>query len=566
MVEVPDHMAYNESENDKSEESNEITKTIGLACHEFDANYLFDEHGLSPFFACDLRVKDGNGKQVAEFESEGDRWVVKLYYQDSNIIPPASGRTATGSEWSLHEPREFRFKVGRHPEEDSVGEQSFNAHLAPRWQGMKTENSYGEISEFSVPEEIEEGVNVRVQGSNIEFTRYLQLLADAMQAVDISKKYVADPHEFSNLRDAERYVRLDKTISGPIHARDGPIAQMSHLLENDRQGYRKIVQNDDDEHGRNLPGFYHTVTLDERRLREAFPDHRLPKEIKHYYAREAVGLPDRNPLSHPKIGASYQVSLDDEKVGVTEEELEQLKHELDQTVRSVLVEAGIDIHQSRPFIEDAYFEATTTTDGPDPIGLDLTHIESQQDSVVIRHLTDGLSSVQWESLQTLVTDGGEISPDDIADEHDRHPESVRRALRGIEDLVHREYAKVSLRSDHIAELVHDAVREAEKSAQRAAETGAKAIRAAKQGMDETMGVFIAWAAKHDIDVDDALDRRDARMTMRFGEHKSAKTTKRAIREGFRIWTEAGLPAERFRSAQIKFADGSRADAWRYLAR
>lgn len=546
------------------------TKTIELACHEFDANYLFDQRGLQPFFACDSRVKDGNGKQVAEFESEGDRWVVKLYYQNSNIVPPASGRTATGTDWTLHEPREFRFKVGRHPEEDPVGKQSFNAHIAPRWQGMKTENSYGEVSEFSVPDEIEEGINVKVRGSNIDFYRYQILLQKAANAVGLSVKYFRNPHEHSNVQDAERYVRLLKDASGPIHARDGPIAQMGHLLEHDRSGYRKLVQNDDDEKGRNRPGYYHTATLGPRRIREAFPDHQLPKEQKHYYAKEAVSLPDSHPLAHPKVGASYQTSLDDrdEHIGVTDDDLDNLVHELDQTVLSILAEAGIDIYPSDDgvFVEDAYFKPQTTDDGPEPVSLDLTRIKSNQESVVIRYLTDGLSPIQWESLETLVTDGGEISPQDIADSHDRHVESVRRALREMEDLVHKEYAKVSLRSDHIAEMVHSAVQEARDGVKRAMETSAKAIHAANAGMDESMSVFISWAARHDIDIDDALNRREARMVMRFGEHKSTDATKRAIREGFRIWTGAGMPAERFRSAQIQFSDGSRANAWRYLPR
>ena len=204
----------------------------------------------------------------------------------------------------------------------------------------------------------------------------------------------------------------------------------------------------------------------------------------------------------------------------------------------------------------------TTEDGPEPVGLDVTHIRSTQESVIIRHLTDGLSPVQWESLQTLVTDGGVVAPADIADEHGRHVESVRRALRGIDDLVVREYAEVSLRSSYVAKLVHDAVQEAEEAVKRAAETGAKAIRAAEQGMEETMSVFIAWAARHGVDVDDAMNRREARMKLRFGE--PGRETRRAIREGFRIWREADLPEERFRRAKIRFSDGGIADAWRYL--
>lgn len=55
-------------------------KAVELAFHEFAANYLFADHAPKAFFACDSRVKDGDGSQVAEFEIENERWVVKLYY------------------------------------------------------------------------------------------------------------------------------------------------------------------------------------------------------------------------------------------------------------------------------------------------------------------------------------------------------------------------------------------------------------------------------------------------------------------------------------------------------
>ncbi|WP_229125931.1 DUF7845 domain-containing protein [Halapricum desulfuricans] len=542
-----------------------MTGYVEPAPHEFAANYLFDSDGLAPFFAADSQIKSGGGSKRGEFTDQGERWTVTLYYQDSNVVHPGS-KLPTGTEWRLDEMREFRLSVSRHGEEDRVGEQGFNAHLAPRWQGMEIEQSDGTISEYSVPDGIHEAANVKIQGSNIEFSRYLRLLRLAATSVGIRGRYFEEPHEYSNIQDAERYVRIHKDASGPVHARDGPIASMGHLLESDRQGYRKVVQNDQDEHGRNLPGYYHTVTLGPRRIREAFPDHALPKEVKHYYAREAKNQPEDSPLAHPKVGVSYQVSRWDRKLGVTEDDLEQLVRELDQAVLSVLADAGLDVAPNRgtgPFISDAYFEVETRDDGPEPIDLDLTRIKSQQESVVIKHLADGLSPVQWESLETLITHGGEVSPADIADDHDRHVESVRRALRGIDDLVVREYAEVKLRSSYVAELVHEAVEEAEEAVKRAAETGAKAIQAAKQGMDESMSVFIAWANRHGVDVDDALSRRDARMEMRLGEPE--QDTDKTLREGLRVWKEAGMPVERFRMARVRFSDGSVSDAWRYLS-
>ena len=120
---------------------------------------------------------------------------------------------------------------------------------------MKAEKNDGRIVEFSVPEEIEEGINVKVTGSNIAFDRYHELLKAAVKTLDIIVTYFFNPHPFSNVTDAGRYVRLHTNRPGPVHARAGPIARMAHLLEDDRSGYRKLVQDDRDHHGRRLPGY-----------------------------------------------------------------------------------------------------------------------------------------------------------------------------------------------------------------------------------------------------------------------------------------------------------------------
>lgn len=535
-------------------------RTVGLAPHEFHANLLFNSDGLAPFFALDSEVKAGEGSKSDEFLADGERWIVRLSYQDSSIVHPGD-RTPQGTEWRLQKMREYRLKIARHPEEDHVGQQDFVAHVAPRWPGMQGERDDGSRVEIPVPDGFGEGVNVRVKGSNIAFERYPDLLRRAVIEVGVVGRYFEDPHPYSNIQDAEKYARVHKEASGPVHARDGPIAAMGHLLESDRKGYRKIVQNDDDERGRNLPGYYHTATLGPRRIREAFPDHRMPKEVKHYYAREALSVPDDHPLSHPKVGSSLQASQLDDDETVRWNDLERLERELDQTVLSVLADAGIDIAPSGdgPFVSDSYFEPEVDHSGPDPVGLDLTRVEQQQESVVVRHLSDGLSPVQWEALEMLVTDGGEIAPADVAEEYGRHIESVRRALREMEDLVISEYAEISLRSEYVAEMVHAAVEEARDATRRAMDTAAKAAETAERGLGETMSAFIAWAARHGVDVDDT---RDAQMRLRFGEiEKHGK----AIREGFRVWKDAGMPEERYRQAEVTFSDGSRGTAWRWLA-
>ena len=535
--------------------------------HEFTENLIFARDGLKPYFAADNAVKTAGGSRKDEFSVQGERWIATLYYQDSGIVNPGE-HTPQGTPFKLDEVREYRIAIDRHPDEDSIEEQGLNAHLSPRWQGMETENKKGEISEFSVPDEIDEGVNVQLKGSNIDPFRYPRLLREAANAVGISAHHFENPNDVSNVQDAERYVRIDRDASGPIHAREGPIANLGHLLEHDREGYRKIVQNDDDERGRNLPGYYHTVTLDQRRIREAFPSHDLPVEIKHYYAREAYKKPKDDPLAHPKLGVSYQVSRWDGKLDADDEALDQLRHELDRILHAVLIDAGMNIAPAEgtgPYVPDAYF-SPSVGEFPEPPTLDLAHVKHEQENVVIRYVSDGLSPVQTEALSHLVTDGGKVSPADIAENTGRHVGSVRRALRDMDDLVDRKYGEVAIRSTYVAELVTDAVRDAQEAVSRAVDSAGRALMAAERGLDERTSALLAWCSKHDVS---AHDRDGAKKKIRCGRTNSPTEE---IQRGYRLWTDAGRDPAAFRQATVTFekprrdggTDTMNVPAWRII--
>ena len=497
---------------------------------------------MAPFFACDRRIKEGGGNQRATFQYRGEQWGASLSYRDSGLEHPGP-TLPTGTAFELDEMREFDLHI--QSDADQVGQRSMHAHIAPRWQGMKSKNG----EEISVPDDLDEGVNLHVQGSNIEFDRYQRLIQKAAASVGIGSDYFRTLHEFSTILDAERYVRLHEDASGPIHARDGPIAQMGHLLENDRQGRRKLVQYDSDERGRKKPGYYHTATLGPRRIREAFPDHELPKEVKHYYAKEAAGLDGDRSLAHPKFGVSYQKSFWDNQLDASADALKQLTVELEETLFSALAEAGVPLRPGvGTYVEDAYFTPEESDRDRDVVDLDFTQIKHRQESVVIKHIADGLAPTAWDALQVLVTDGGEVSPKDIAEEADRHPGSVRRALDRIPELVEREYGSVSLRSKYIADLVHDAVKEAKDATRRAAEAGAKAIEAAERGVDESTSAFIAWAAKHDIEVQ---DREGDDLKLDFG---TVDDIRKKLREGFDLWTSADMPEQRYRMAKVRYKE------------
>jgi hypothetical protein len=510
---------------------------VETAPHEFNANFNFDA-GLGPFFAADRQIKKGGGSVKGRFEAFGESWDVKLYYQDSNVLPPDDGTTPAGTPWRLDEPREFRFKVEAVEADDQAGQKSFNAHLRPRWDRMKIEDSRGRTSRPNVP--FEEGVNLKVQGSNIEFVRYLELVQKAAEAVGVNASHFDERgrHESSVVTQAERYVRVHEDYSGPIHARDGPLARAGHLLEDDRNGRREIEQTDIDESGEKVPGYRHQVGLDERRVREVWPNHELPKRFKHYRARESKSLD--GALRHPKVGAIYYGSLWRDRSrnhGVTRDELDQLTHELEESLLSMLADAGLDVSSAHQYVSDDYFEADTSDRDRQIVELPLEELQTNQESVVINHVADGLSPVEWESLDVLVTDGGEVSPADIAEAGGFHQDSVYRALDRMDELVEREYGSVSLKSTHVAELVHESVQAAKQRTREAVEAAGKAMQAADRGLDERTSAFVAFASQHF----ERFEETDDGLQINFGKveadtHQAARREiKQKLREGKRLW-------------------------------
>ena len=522
--------------------------------HEFQAHWNINEHGLNPWFAADKLVKDGGGSVTAEFQSLDETWNAELYYQDSAVLPPADA-TPAGTEIEHETIREFRIHIVA---DDGVGERKANYHIRPRWNGMKAESDGKEV-ELSVPEDLAnqhtDAVNISIRGSNIPFDEYSTLLQDAAAAVGIDSTYFRkqDRHETSNIQDAARHVRLHTDVAGTVHGRTGPLVKLAHVLENDREGYRKLVQNDDDNRGRNLPGFYHTVTIDNKRVQEVMPNHQLPIELKNYYAKEALSLPLEHPLRHPKLEVSYQQSRWDESLPYTDESISQLNRELDEWLYAILNDAELSLRANdAEYVSDAYFAAENAMTDANVVDLNLTEIRHEQELIVNKHLASGgISPVEGDILNTLVSDGGRTSPQELADENDRDRDTVYAALQRMHDLVEHQYADVSLRSTYQAELVADALEHAQQAVARATNAAAEAKEAAKRGLDENTSAFLAWCEKYGVEYQ---EMHDIDGTIDLGEVDDWDTVRRILREGKRLWKEMNRDVANFNTATVRWQE------------
>ena len=535
----------------------ESRRIVEPSCHEFTANLNYNSHGLKPWLAADHVVKDVGGGTTLEgvnldsFEKPVD---VSIRYQDGNLLPPDGGETPAGTTLEHETIREFRIHVEEN--DGNGGLKSIDYHIRPRWYKQKAETSDGEtitLEPGGLTDAQTDGISVRAAGSNVAFEKYDQILREAAATLNINSWYFEEHHQTSNIQDAARYVRVDAEASGPIHARDGPLVGLAHVLENDRDGYRKLVQNDNDERDVQKPGFYHTATLGPQRVREVWPNHQLPVEIKHYYKKDYYERSDG--LAHPKLEAAYQTSRTGETLRYNDESIEQVKRELDECVYSVLSDAGLDLRAGGDtYVADEIFAAENSMTDAGIVSLDLSEIRHEQEAVVYKHLIDGgLSPVEREALGTLVTDGGEVSPDDLAEQHDRHVDSVYRALDRMRDLVEHEYGSVSLKSTYVGELVHDAIQQAESAAERATQATAQALEAAERGLDEQTSAFVAFAESRGLN----FSERDDGVSIDLGEmdadslKEARREAREILREGLDLWTSMNRDEAKYRAGTWK---------------
>jgi hypothetical protein len=360
-------------------------------------------------------------------------------------------------------------------------------------------------------------------------------------------------------------------------SRDGPLKQIQQVVLNDREGGERVDWVDTDGHGRNVPGYYVTLPLGRASNAELFPDHTYSMVVKFYQSREAVTLDAEEGLAHPKLCTRYRRSRRDEKVSATPDGLAELKREQDEKLLTLLKAAGLPLrHEFGTYAEDAYFEPTVTDRPLSVTELDLDRVRGSREALVMQYLSDGLSPVEHDALEVLVSKGGKVSPQAIAEETGRHVGSVYRALRRVPGLVERSYGEVALRSREIATLVHESIVEA---SDRLRETPSGPDDVATRERENREAALFNWLEIYGIEL--TVREADGSLVFDFGsETYESGEVQRLIRQGPDMWAEAGRVITDYRTATLRYQsaedDGSNylpepdpevnvVKVWRWLA-
>ena len=428
--------------------------------HEFHAYLKWNcadlDNPLRSYFG--LRSLQGehdfeeHGRLKTTAEIAGKEWSVEFGFKKSGLAP------RDDPSFRLDEVREYLVYVypkGYSTWGDAKSEARKRAYfrLSPRWPDIETKEGNRSMSN---PCDIE-GYDVEVEGSNWAFEMYPDVLQSALgslaerQGFRFNSLTPIHPEDFendrihssSNIVDGELYVRVAKGETGEVIAYDGTLHRISLLLAGDREGYTKSVRDD-----RECPGYYHTATIDSRRAGELVGGHELAKEFKHYYMRNPDAV-EGTVLENPKIGVSFQNSIHNDTLYW--DDLDAMVTELDEALLNVLEWSDI---PSRPdgqmYVADDYFQVTGTSRWRKLLPDRLPRIESKQDDQLFATATQ-MNATDTELVDTLLTDGGETSPKELAQSIGVHLDTVYRALKRLSPLVDHTYGEVQLGSKYIAQ-------------------------------------------------------------------------------------------------------------------
>lgn len=518
---------------------------LKTAPHELDVNFITGTHpdpgtpdfGLKSYYALhSIRSEyDGwktDGKPSREFNFNGHRWAAVLDYQDSGLDPMPS------PEFSIQSVKEYRLyfvcKDSPHYEERPADQQDRTkggtVHVAPRWPGLTSDGEPVSVPDYGAPY-----VNYEMQGSNIPHEDYHDLLKRLLDSFDISPRYVDRPHPDSNIQDLARYVRPRRGESGPIFAPDGPIARAHTLIQGDRSGFRKHVEDH-----REIPGYYITASVESDKADNLIRGHSLGKELKHYYPNHPDKFNQNEAPHHPKFEVSYQTSLTDETLRWSE--LDDATRELDETILNALDWAGIAPTADAGIWcdHDPYWQVQNTHASrklvPDP----LPDIEDEQEHRVMQ-LWGDMTQSDRDVTEMLLTDGGKVSPQEAADQTGNSYRTVREVVSRLEGLITHTYGEMEIESKKIQQELLKRVRAAGERFEQ--EIGSSVMDLADAADERSRSAWDRTRRRYSITTDTSQD--DCRKRLKVGYKAQDKSEANDMLRSIRATYSASVESDTF---------------------
>ena len=485
--------------------------------HGVGVHLIFTERGLVPYHACDSVVKSGDGSAKAAFEYDDRPYTASLSYHESGFAPPGDPDVNFDQETV----REFDLSVRA---VDETGERDITYQISPRWPDMKTTDG-GDAPTPDIT-----GVNVKCQGTNEPTDNYPDLLRAAMDALDINTAYFDKIHDYSNIFQFERYVRIRREKTDQVIGTDSPMRRIFRYVDNSSK-YRELKE--DDRNG--VEGYYHHCKIDSASAAALISGHDLGTQIKHYHPDEPREDPSE-ALYHPKIETSLQTKVNT-SAAVPWSDRADLRREVDETLINVLDWAGLPLQpDGETYVGDDYWEPT---DSPRSITLiDDPTDDMAEDQYADALATligdpddpddDGVTATERDAARVLA-DGGQQDVTALAEQIGRSRSTVYRVLRSLGDVVRNKNGTVAFASDYLAEQFGSLLDSAAAAARKDGETGGSSA-------------WDAWCARYGPEIDELPGET---VELNFGAVDPETDMKAVLRKGLKAWLRSGRSERRF---------------------
>ena len=535
-----------------------MSRYLKPAPHEGDVRFTFGvhpdpgepDHGLAAYYAIDSTIKARSdaewkqeGKPTATTSFNGEEYALTLDYDKSGLDP------WDAPEFQLESVREFRAYFvatdsphysGRDADKDDRVHGG-TITIRPRWPGITSDGEPVSVPDYGAPY-----LDVQVQASNIPHQEYHTLVKRVFAAFDISPRYFETPHPDSSISDLAYYVRMERGESGPLFGAEGPIARAHNVIQGDRSGYRKHVEDH-----REIPGYYVTAAIPDQKAHTLIKGHEIGKELKHYYPNHPDAYePDQAP-HHPKFEVSYQTSLTDETIRW--HDLEDTRRELHETLLNCLEWSGFSTRADAPvWVDfDPYWRLEDTHESRKIVKCPLPDIADDQETRVMQ-LWGDMNESDRDVTEMLLADGGEISPQEASEETGYTYRTIREVVNRMDGLIRHTYGKLELESKKIQQELQKRVRAAGERFEQ--EIGSAAMDLADAADERARSAWDRWRREYAVsecDADDCrklfrigyqpADRQEAAEILREGLHRLEPDKRESIKFGTK-WvfeTESG---------------------------
>lgn len=448
---------------------------VGVTCvatapHELEGNLIYCDHGLSPYWILTTlltRGYDGHGK--IEVEVDGEVWMVSLTYQMGGVAPRPDDR--------VDGERLYELRIGAH----GRGQRKANFLIQPRFEDMRHYETNEKISTPFDHTDESEGVNIRFSGSNLEPDEYTELLPQFVQAlaheagIGVNKRYLnTQVHEMSNITTYERYLRLLQQWSRKLVGQTGILQRLILLYAEEIGSEFELKVNNKDTLGYNT-----RAVLGKQDAQQLIPGHRYGKQIKHYHPKYVRTNDHGDPLYHPKVGVLLKKSLNGHSFAWSDRK--QLRREIDETLINILYWGDVPVRPDpTTFISDDHFEVRASNRNVSLVSDPTPEMEVSQEALLVTTLRD-LTDSDMQVLESLVTDGGQQHPQELAINTGRGISTIYRALDRLNGIVRNDTATVSFISQKIAQEVSEIVERTELQIGNAANRVAKLLNIETRG-------------------------------------------------------------------------------------